>query len=129
MANHNYSQYSNNKKNATKADDKTEGVAKAETKVATPIEPIVETKTPEVKMEVETVETKELPKTATGTVANCSKLNIRVKPALTADVVCVLDVGATVTVNLAKSNRDWVSVTTGAGDKGYCMKKYVNVKL
>lgn len=128
MANHNYSQYSNNKKNA----------AKTEIKVATTAE--IKT-TPEVKMVVETteaakpvlvhetVETKELPKTVTGTVANCSKLNVRAKGAMTADVVCVLDAGTTVNVNPAKSNREWVSVTTGAGDEGYCMKKYVNVKL
>ena len=125
MAKHNYSQYSNaNKKNST---------TEAEAKDAVVEEVSVETKAPEVKMEVtpvvETVETKEVPKTVTGTVDNCAKLNVRTKPALTADVVTVVDAGAKLTINIDKSNREWFCVATDNGDKGYCMKKYVAVKL
>lgn len=135
MAKHNYSQYSNNKKNPT---------TETETKDIIVEDVSVETKAPEVKMEVEskdttkttkpavmheTVETKEVPKIVTGTVANCAKLNVRTKPSLTADVVTVVDAGTKLTINIDKSNREWLCVATDNGDKGYCMKKFVAAKL
>ena len=145
MSNHNYSQYSNNqKKNAGKKNP----VAEVETKVEEVIETPVEVAAPEVKMEVEssettkpasvcepvieTVETKEVPKTVTGTVANCTKLNVRTKPSLTADVVTVITAGEKVTINVNKSNREWFCVAVDNGDhgyNGYCMKKFVTAKL
>lgn len=126
MANHNYSQYSNNSK---KNGGKKNPVAEVETKVD-------EVTASEVKMEVEpvieTVETKEVPKTVTGTVANCTKLNVRTKPSLTADVVTVITAGENVTINVDKSNREWFCVTVDNGTtgyNGYCMKKFVTAKL
>ena len=109
MSNHNYSQYSERKKTE-------------------PETPIVE---PEVKLDVveETVETVTLPETVTGTVANCSKLNVRAKADATADVVCVIDVGSEVEINVAKSNADWLSVCTVTGIEGYCMRKFVDARL
>jgi hypothetical protein len=135
MANHNYSQYSNNKKNGGNAGKKNP-VAEVETKVGEVIETPVEATTPEVKMEVEpiieTVETKEVPKTVTGTVANCTKLNVRTKPSLTADVVTVITAGEKVTINVDKSNREWFCVAVDNGEhgyNGYCMKKFITAKL
>ena len=129
MANHNYSQYSNNgKKNKTAPAAKTEIEAKVNEVPEAPVEVVA----PEVKMEVETVETKEVPKTVTGTVANCTKLNVRSKPALTADVVTVINAGEKVTINVAKSNREWFCVSVDNGEygyNGYCMKKFVTAKL
>lgn len=132
MANHNYSQYSNNKKNGGKKNR----TAEDEIKVEEVVETTVEIAAPDAKMEVapviETVETKEVPKTVVGTVTNCTKLNVRIKPALTADVVSVINVGDTVGIDVAKSNRDWfyVYINTGVhGYNGYCMKKFVTAKL
>jgi hypothetical protein len=133
MANHNYSQYSNNgKKNGGKKNPVTE----VETMVEEVIETPVEVAAPDVKMEVEpvieTVETKEVPKTVTGTVANCTKLNVRTKPSLTADVVTVITAGEKVTINVDKSNREWFCVAVDNGEHGYtgyCMKKFVTAKL
>lgn len=132
MANHNYSQYSNNKKNGGKKNPTTE----VEYKVEEVVETTVEIVAPEVKMEVapvvETVETKEVPKTVVGTVANCAKLNVRTKPALTADVVTVINAGEKVSIDAAKSNREWFYVSVDNGDygyNGYCMKKFVTAKL
>lgn len=132
MANHNYSQYSNNKKHGGKKNPTIEVESNVEDVVETPVEVV----TPEVKMEaapvVETVETKEVPKTTIGIVSNCAKLNVRNKPALTADVVTVINVDETVSIDATKSNRDWfyVSVDNGGyGYNGYCMKKFVTAKL
>lgn len=145
MSNHNYSQYSNNGK---KSGGKKSLAPEVETKVEEVIETPVEVTAPEVKMEVEssettkpasvcepvieTVETKEVPEVVTGTVANCTKLNVRTKPSLTADVVTVINAGEKLTINVAKSNREWfyVSVDNGEyGYTGYCMKKFVTAKL
>ena len=81
---------------------------------------------------IETVETKEVPKTVTGTVANCTKLNVRTKPSLTADVVTVITAGEKVTINVDKSNREWFCVAVDNGEhgyNGYCMKKFITAKL
>ncbi len=129
MANHNYSQYSNNgKKNKTAPAAKTEVEAKVNEVSEIPVEVVA----PDVKMEVETVETKEVSKVVTGTVANCTKLNVRAKPSLTADVVTVVNAGEKVTIDVAKSNREWFYVSVDSdncGYNGYCMKKFVTAKL
>ena len=119
MSNHNYSQYSSkkNKKN------------KVESVEAVEVLPVEPTETAEVEMVVETVETVELPAAVTGVVTNCVKLNVRVKPSIDADVACVLDAKATVTIDVDKSNSEWFKVTTDTGVDGYCMKKYVNASL
>lgn len=64
----------------------------------------------------------------TGIVTDCLRLNIRKEPRRYADVVCVVDALAKVTVNLDKSTEDWYRVTTEKGFGGYCMKKFVTVK-
>lgn len=134
MANHNYSQYSN-KKNGGKKNHSPEVETKIDEVVETLVEvtdTIVETKVPEVKMVTETVETKEVPKAVVGTVVNCTKLNVRSKPTMTADVVTVINAGEQVTIDVTKSNREWfrVAVDNGTyGYNGYCMKKFVDAKL
>lgn len=126
MSKHNYSQYSNNKK-------KNPVTTVAEDAVVTPVEHV-----DEVKMEVndiivtpveETVNTVKLPKTVTGTVANCSKLNVRAEGCANGEVVCVLNVGTEVKVDVNKSNAEWLYVSTPGGVKGYCMRKFVNARL
>lgn len=126
MSKHNYSQYSNKNKNYNKP--KVE-----ETTTAAPVEP------EEIKMEsfepaidlvaVETVETVALPTTVTGTVANCSKLNVRAKPATDAEVLTVLNGDSEVEIDPARSTSEWLKITTAAGIEGFCMRKFVNAKL
>lgn len=128
MSKHNYSQYSNNKKNNNEAKvaavENVENVEAVETVVAPVAAP-----SPEVKVVPETVETVSLPKTVKGVVANCAKLNVRVKPNINADVVCVLNGASEIEINVAKSNKDWFYVSNGAGVEGYCMRKFVNARV
>lgn len=130
MSNHNYSQYSNNKKkkNYSKPKEETfvqvdvaenEIVPDVVTSVAAPVEPV------EVKMEAPKAEVKTA---ITGIVAGCSKLNVRSKPAIDADVLVVLDVNSEVAIDPARSTNEWVKVTTAAGVEGYCMRKFVSAK-
>lgn len=77
----------------------------------------------------ETVETKALPKTVTGVVVNCSKLNVRAEPSLFADVVCVLDAENEIKIDVAQSNREWFKINTAIGAEGYCMRKFVNAYM
>ena len=77
----------------------------------------------------ETVETAPLPKTVTGVVVNCSKLNVRAEPSLFADVVAVLDAETEFKIDVAQSNRDWFKICTAIGVEGYCMSKFVNAYM
>lgn len=117
---HNYSKYSS-KKNPANPD------LAIEEKVE--VEPVIENETAPVELVEETVETVTLPKTVKGAVANCSKLNVRAKPNLNAQVVCVLDVQDEIEINTKKSTAEWLYVTTASGNKGYCMKQYVNAHI
>lgn len=129
MGRHNYSQYSNNKKNA---DVDTETVLEPAVTEAelNPIKP-VEVIEPEV---VETpVVAKEpvapQPETAKGVVVDCVKLNVRANPSASAYVVCMLDVASEIEINISKSTDEWFNVCTAAGIEGYCMRKFVNASL
>lgn len=88
---------------------------------------------PEVKIEVElvqeTVDTVSLPKTVTGVVVNCAKLNVREEPDAHADVICVLDVMSEIMIDVNKSDNEWLKVHTAAGVEGYCMRKFVDARL
>lgn len=124
MSKHNYSQYSNKKNNKTSAvvnpvSYNNEPVQEIHA-VDVVVEPVVVAPTPEVKME---------PKIVKGTVAGCSKLNVRAKPSTDADIVCVLDVESEITINVDKSNTEWFCICTAAGVKGYCMRKFVDARL
>lgn len=69
------------------------------------------------------------PTTVTGVVANCTKLNVRAKATADAAVVCVINAGTEVTINIKKSKEEWFKVKTAAGVEGYCMRKFVNANL
>lgn len=78
--------------------------------------PVVEAPTPQ-------------PAIVTGVVANCTKLNVRAKAAADAAVVCVINAGTEVTINIKKSKEEWFKVKTVAGVEGYCMRKFINANL
>lgn len=142
---HNYSQYSNKKrdtesgaiaaqaKSVVAPEVKMEPVKPIES--ITPVEPVnpvlVEETTSGILPSLvnENVETAPLPKTVTGVVANCSKLNVRAEPSLFADVVGVLDAETEFKIDVAQSNRDWFKICTAIGVEGYCMSKFVNAYM
>lgn len=137
MSNHNYTQYSNNKKynetvNAevdvcveeitTPTFDDVITTAMANVDVAT-------VESTEAKMVEGTTEPVVLAKTVNGKVINCAKLNVRENPSLDADIVCVLNVNAEIEINVEKTTNEWVNVYTETGIEGYCMRKYVEIHL
>ena len=141
MSKHNYSQYSN-KKNNNKVDTAPEAAVELQNGEVTEVEiPVVETvetesvtAAPEKEVVIEAPEVTEQPKVNSGAitkgvVTNCAKLNVRVKPSVKANVVCVLDAKAEVTIDVDKSNDEWLKVRTVAGDNGYCMRKFVDANL
>ena len=133
MSNHNYSQYSNKNKNSNKNYAPKQSFVEQDN-VAFVNEPVIEEDVTTVHAPVEPMEVKmeqpvAEPEMAKGVVANCAKLNVRAEPKVTADIVCVLDNGSEININVAKSNKDWFAVCTAIGAEGYCMRKFVNVKV
>lgn len=120
MSKHNYSQYSNKKK-------------QNETEVETPLIPAEETvivnDVPEINVVTETVDTVTLPSVVDGVVVNCARLNVRAEPSLSAEVICVLDVKSEIKVDTDKHTPEWFYVYTATGAEGYCMKKFVEARL
>lgn len=129
MSKHNYSQYSNKRR------DVNGGAAAADAAKNNAIKPIPETpsyakpQTPEVKLVEETVNTVALPEMVEGVVVNCAKLNVRAEPALNAEIVCVLDVMSEIEIDVAKSTDEWFKICTAIGVEGYCMRKFVDAYL
>ena len=92
----------------------------------------VEPKTEEVVSEAPVVEeaVKEAPKKVVkvGVVTGCDKLNIRVSPKITADVLTIIDKGTEVTLYEKQTNDEWFKVRVNDDLKGFCMKKYITVQ-
>lgn len=62
-----------------------------------------------------------------GSVNNCKKLNVRKTPnAQVKNVITTIPNGTTVTI-LGETN-EFYEISTKTGIKGYCMKKYIDVK-
>lgn len=113
MAKHNYTQYSNKKKDEIVTADA----------VVEPVE------MPPVDLVEEAVETVALPKTVDGIVVNCGKLNVRVEPSIDSDIVTVLNAMSEIEINVAESTGEWFKVCTATGIEGYCMRKFVDAYL
>lgn len=123
MSKHNYSQYSNKQNyNQPKVEEEVKMVEEV-------VEPVMAA--PEVKMEPvieakpESVVEAPKPKTVTGVVTGCMKLNVRANPKSDADVLCILDADSKIELDMSKSNKEWYRVRTANGVDGYCMKKFV----
>lgn len=132
MSNHNYSQYSNNKKYKNPNHTRETAPVASAAPVARIVEsatevtkPVVETVVPMV----ETVETVTLPKTVEGVVTGCAKLNVRAEPSVTADVVCVLNAMSEIEIDVDKSTFEWFHICTASGIEGYCMRKFVEAHM
>lgn len=63
-----------------------------------------------------------------GVVNGCEKLNIRVKPNVKAEILCVVDAGSELMIDSANSTDGWFNVFTKAGIEGFCMKEYISIK-
>lgn len=70
---------------------------------------------------------KEEPKTVTGTVVGCLKLNVRMQMNSKAEILCVLPVSSKVEVIVDEQHDDWYHVFTASGVEGFCMKKYLQI--
>lgn len=93
-------------------------------------EPVVEeTVEPEVKKEFEEPVMEDQtppPAKLTGTVINCKNLNVRRTPNVQVNnVVTTIPNSAIVTIE--SETHGFYEITTEAGVKGYCMKKYIDV--
>lgn len=64
-----------------------------------------------------------------GVVTDCVRLNIRKEPSIDAPVVCEVPALSKLMVDFDKSSEEWVVVCTEDGIEGFCMKKYVAIKL
>ena len=115
MSKHNYSQYSGNK-NHNKPD---------KSRVAASAAPV----TSAVKPMEETVETVTLPKRVTGVVVNCVRLNVRENVTVDSDIVCVLNAGSEVEIDIDKSPENWFYVYSAIGAEGYCMRQYIEAHM
>lgn len=107
-----------NRKNYSKIS--TEG-AKANQTEETKIESTLEPAEPEVEEKVE-IKSEVKPKVVNGIVVNCSKLNMRVAPNITANIVGTLDKGEKVTILGEKG--EFYKI----GESVYCMKKFISIK-
>lgn len=117
MSRRNYTNYS--KKNENLEPEVLETAPAVELEVDDVIETVVEHIAPAVEVVPET------PKV--GTVTGCAKLNVRIKPAATADVVSVINAGTEVEIDEAKSTAEWYKVIVPAVNEGYCMRKFITV--
>lgn len=79
---------------------------------------------------VDTVEPVEEPKCefVTGVVTGCSRLNVRVAPDLEAEAICVIPVWSEVQICTTHNIYLWYHVLTAAGQEGYCMKQFIEIK-
>ena len=110
MANKNYNKMLNNKNNEKESKLEKTSI----------IEEVFKPEEPEIVEEVSKLE-----KPVEGFVSGCKRLNVRKKPSINSDVVCVIDDGTEVLVIKSDSTNEWFEVIAANGEKGYCMKKYI----
>lgn len=63
-----------------------------------------------------------------GEVSKCSKLNVREKPEPNAKVVCMIDVGTELMIDMTNSIGKWFKIYTESGVEGYCMNDFITIK-
>lgn len=63
-----------------------------------------------------------------GVVSNCSRLNIRKKSNVNAEIIGRANMNDEVTVDLDKSTKTFYKIETKFGLEGYCMKEYITIK-
>lgn len=60
-------------------------------------------------------------------VVNCGRLNVRIRPSIESDVLCVVESGTEMKVDVENSTDTWIKVLepNGAGSSGYCMREFL----
>ena len=145
--NHNYSQYSNKRRDANvgesaanavkqnnqnqrqsnypKQENRPRAISQEEVeKKYTPMAPAEP-----VKVVEESVKTVSLPETVEGRIINCAKLNVRENATVNSDIVCVLDTVSEFEVDVNRTTPTWAYIYTATGAEGYCMRQYVEAHL
>lgn len=85
----------------------------------------ISTEKPEA-VETEVQETTEVTPVI-GTV-NCAKLNVRKQGKINADRVCIIDKDTEVTIDEAKSTKNFYKIKLANGTEGYCVKEFITLK-
>ena len=125
-------------KNYTKYSENTENKETVTTPVVEDNKQEEVTTTPEVNTEVQTepvteakIEQKIIPDPVIATVVNCTKLNVRKAADKNSEVVCVIDKGTELTVDVDNSTDNFYKVYTICKDvlvEGYCVKEFISIK-
>lgn len=110
MSKNDYTKFSNHLKTEAKTVENQNGVVETEEVVEQP------------------VETPEVPEPIVGVVVDCRKLNVREEPHVSAEVLCTINAGTNVTVDIFETTEEFYKVCTAAGIEGFCMKKYIKVE-
>lgn len=126
MSNKNYTKYSNpNFSNRPKKEtvEKKEIVREPVTEVESVKEAFVESKPAEsTNYEAPTNVT-----TKTGTVYNCSRLNVRKEPRKDAEIMTQIPKSTVVEIDYDKSTNLFYKISISSGIKGFCMRDYISV--
>ena len=136
MSNHNYNNYYNKK-----FEEKRQNVAEPEvvsaevTPEVTPeVIPEAVAAIPEIQRVAKVAEVTILepeapaePEAVNGVVYNCTKLNVREKPAAGSRVVSIIDADSELTVTTDESFGNFYKICTASGVEGYCVKDYVRL--
>ena len=64
-----------------------------------------------------------------GVVMDCSSLNIRAKSSINSEIIATVKVGTELLINEDESIGEWYKVCTEVGIEGFCMRKYVSIRL
>lgn len=78
--------------------------------------------------ETVTEQTNDTP-TMYGTVVGCAKLNVRVKPSVQTDVVCKIEKGTKVLIDVDRSTDEFYKVCIENGAEGFCLRDYITINL
>ena len=71
----------------------------------------------------------EVPEPTVGTVVDCPRLNVRVKPRANADVVCIIERDSKVMIDEENSTENFYKICTEVGIEGYCMKQFIDISV
>ena len=64
-----------------------------------------------------------------GVVIDCSSLNIRAKSNINSEIITTVKAGTELLINEDESVNEWYKVCTEAGIEGFCMKKYISIRI
>ena len=64
-----------------------------------------------------------------GVVIDCSSLNIRAKSSINSEIIATVKAGTELLINKDESVNEWYKVCTEAGIEGFCMKKYISIRI